>query len=238
MGLDGRFKTTVAVFQKSIAFLCHRQRPIAVAVAPQVQYWNGSGWVDVPGQVRTPAAPAASARNRITFDSVTTDQLRIVAPNRGGGVGFGVVELETWRTPQFYTLVNRNSGKCVDVDSGRLDDGADVRQWSCNRTVAQQFEVLPTSGGYSVIRSVNSGKVLDVDGVSTADGANVWQWTYLNGNNQHWRLEATGDGWYRIVAQHSGKALDVAGCGTADGTDIRQWTSLDNSCQQFKLQPV
>jgi hypothetical protein len=154
------------------------------------------------------------------------------------GVGFGIVELETLRQPQFYTLVNRNSGKCVDVDSGRLDDGAHVRQWSCNGTVAQQFEVVPTSGGYSVIRSVNSGKVLDVDGVSTADGANVWQWTYLNGNNQHWRLEATGDGWYRIVAQHSGKALDVAGCGTADGTDIRQWTSLDNWCQHFKLQPV
>lgn len=42
----------------------------------QVQYWNGSGWADVAGQVKTPATPRANY-NLAQFTPVNTQRLRV-----------------------------------------------------------------------------------------------------------------------------------------------------------------
>jgi len=60
-----------------------------------VQYLSGTSWTSVPGQVKTPAAPAANAPNEVTFPSVMTSQFRVVfTPQAGKYVG--VTELESW----------------------------------------------------------------------------------------------------------------------------------------------
>jgi hypothetical protein len=60
-----------------------------------VQYLSGSTWTSIPGQVKTPSAPAANGTNEVTFPSVTTSQIRIVfTPQSGKYVG--VTELESW----------------------------------------------------------------------------------------------------------------------------------------------
>jgi hypothetical protein len=52
-----------------------------------MQYYNGSSWVDVPGQVHSPQAPAPNY-NEITFAPVVTQQVRIlVTPATGFAVG-------------------------------------------------------------------------------------------------------------------------------------------------------
>jgi hypothetical protein len=66
--------------------------------APQsldVQYLSGTTWTSVPGQVETPATPAANVPNEVTFPTLTTSQLRVVfTPQPGKFVG--VTELESW----------------------------------------------------------------------------------------------------------------------------------------------
>lgn len=65
------------------------------AAAYRVQYWDGSGWQDVPDQTRTPRNPAGNGLNRITFAPITTTQLRLLFTNPAGAY-VGVSELESW----------------------------------------------------------------------------------------------------------------------------------------------
>ena len=45
-----------------------------------------------------------------------------------------------------YHLVNRNSGKCLDVPGASTNDGLQLQQYTCNGTAAQSFRVNPVDG--------------------------------------------------------------------------------------------
>jgi GH43 family beta-xylosidase len=141
-------------------------------------------------------------------------------------------------TPTAYTIVNRNSGKCLDLADGSSADGANVRLWTCNGSTAQRWRFEDQADDTSRIVNVASGKVLDVANCGSADGTDIRQWTWLNNTCQRFRAVITAGGFVRLQNQATGKVADVAGCGTADGTDVRQWTWLNNTCQQWSLNPV
>ncbi|MET8853874.1 RICIN domain-containing protein [Amycolatopsis sp. NPDC004625] len=98
-----------------------------------------------------------------------------------------------------YTVVNRQTGKCLAVDAASTADGAAVVQQTCADGAAnQQFTLRKvTYGGndprdYQLVAR-HSGKCVDVSGVSTTAGAAVLQWTCKPVNqssplNQTWRL--------------------------------------------------
>jgi len=136
-----------------------------------------------------------------------------------------------------YRIINKSSGRCLDINGPSAADGASIHQWDCHTGASQQWVLEPTDSGYVRIVSQYSGKVLDVRDVSTADGAGLQQWSWSNGGNQQFRTVATSGGFHRIEARHSGKVLDVTSCGTSgNGTVIQQWTWSNNDCQQFRLE--
>ncbi|GAB2632630.1 hypothetical protein GCM10027168_74240 [Streptomyces capparidis] len=145
---------------------------------------------------------------------------------------------ETAATPAAYTLVNRNSGKCLDVAGGATADGTDIAQWTCNGRANQKWRVVDLGDDTSRLVNVATGKVVDTADCSTADGADIRQWSWLDNTCQRFRLVHTGGGHVRIVNANSGKVADVADCGTADGANVRQWAWLNNTCQQWRLQPT
>jgi hypothetical protein len=61
-----------------------------------IQYHDGSGWADVPGQSRSPAAPAANY-NRVDFPDVMTRRLRVLV-TRTGNFGVGIKELQVFHS--------------------------------------------------------------------------------------------------------------------------------------------
>ena len=146
---------------------------------------------------------------------------------------------ETAATPTAYRLVNRNSGKCLDVAGGTTADGTDVRQWTCTGAAPQHWRIEDRGDDTSRLVNVATGKVLDLADCSPADGADLRQWSWLDNTCQRFRLihSATG-GWVRLVSAATGKVADVTDCGTADGTDVRQWSWLNNACQQWQIVPV
>lgn len=163
-------------------------------------------------------------------------------PNLGTPVATGTTLAgpsgETAATSTAYTLVNRNSGKCLDVAGGNTADGTNVFQWTCNGGANQKWRVEDQGNDTSRLVNVATGKVLDTADCSTADGADLRQWSWLDNNCQKFRLIYTGGDHVRIANANSGKVADVADCGTADGTDVRQWTWLNNTCQQWRLTPT
>ncbi|MGV9580817.1 non-reducing end alpha-L-arabinofuranosidase family hydrolase [Streptomyces sp. NPDC003509] len=134
-----------------------------------------------------------------------------------------------------YVLVNRGSGKALDVYNMATDDGARITQWTRNDQTQQQWQFVDSGDGYYRIKSRHSGKVLDVHNWSTANGGSIVQWTDLLSANQQWRLADSSDGYVRFISRHSGKALEVQGASTADNANIVQYDDWGGANQQWQL---
>ncbi|WP_353566861.1 RICIN domain-containing protein [Haloferula sargassicola] len=139
-----------------------------------------------------------------------------------------------------YMIVNRNSGKSLDLISGNTGNGADINQWSfASDSANQRWFIVPTEGGNHVkIVSAVSGRCLCIAGDSTADGAKAHAWYYIAGNPAHqWDLIDAGNGWYEIRNVKSGKILEVQNWSTADNGRVQQWTDASATSQQWRLLP-
>jgi hypothetical protein len=176
-----------------------------------------------------------------TFDSESQNRLLIDGLHWLAGAGTtptptptptaGPISSTAW-----HTVVNRGSGKCVDARAAASANGTVIQQYTCNNSFAQQYQFVPTSGGYLRINNRNnSAQVLDVTNVSTADSAPIQLWSYSGGANQQWRAESEGGGYYRLVNRNSGKCLDVPGASTADSVQLIQYTCNGTAAQSFRL---
>ncbi|CAL9463866.1 Extracellular exo-alpha-L-arabinofuranosidase [Actinosynnema sp. ALI-1.44] len=138
-------------------------------------------------------------------------------------------------TTAWYVLVNRNSGKALDVYNLATNDGARITQWTRNDGNQQQWQFVDSGGGYYRLKSRLSGKVLDVYNFSTADGANIVQWSDHNGTNQQFRLADSDGGHVRLINRNSGKAVEVQGAATNDGGNVVQYSDWGGANQQWQL---
>lgn len=131
------------------------------------------------------------------------------------------------------TLAARHSGKCADVVSASMANGAEIAQYTCNGNANQEWRFEDLGNGYHRVTAVHSGKCLDVLNASTANGAKAVQWTCNGGANQQWEVRDAGSGFVRLVARHSGKCLDVPSSSLSDGTRLTQYTCNGGQNQQF-----
>jgi hypothetical protein len=91
-----------------------------------------------------------------------------------------------------FTLVNVNSGKCLEVPNQSTSQGVQLDQGTCNGSTSQQWSVNPAGNGssgtsYSLV-NVLSGLDADVFGASTSAGAAIDQWPGNGGANQTWNF--------------------------------------------------
>ncbi|MCO1597478.1 family 43 glycosylhydrolase [Micromonospora sp. RHAY321] len=135
----------------------------------------------------------------------------------------------------WYVLVNRNSGKALDLYNMATADGARISQWSRNDGNWQQWQFVDSGDGYYRLRSRHSGKVLDVSNASTANGAAIVQWADHNGSNQQFRLADSTDGYVRLINRNSNKAMEVQNASTADGGNVVQYDDFNGNHQQWQL---
>lgn len=151
------------------------------------------------------------------------------------GVGAPVAQAATVDPTAWYVLVNRGSGKVLDVSGVSTADGAQLQQWSRTDGTNQQFQFVDSGGGYYRVKARHSGKVLDVYNFSTADGANIVQWGDHNGTNQQFRLADSAGGYVRLINRNSGKAVEVQNAATADGGRVVQYADHGGANQQWQL---
>jgi hypothetical protein len=136
------------------------------------------------------------------------------------------------------SVVNRRSGKCLEVSHGSLAQGTGVLQWPCHRGQHQLWRVNNMGNGYVQLQVEHSAQCLEVNKASLADGAGVLQWPCHGGTHQQWQQINLGGGFYQFKARHSGKCLEVdqtAGSGFADGAGVLQWPCHDGFQQQWSL---
>lgn len=91
-----------------------------------------------------------------------------------------------------FAIVNRNSGRVLDVQNASGQDGATVHQWTWNQSGAQRWRLESKVAGTYLIVNVASGKCLDVEGASTSSGARITQYRCTGGENQLFRFGRAG----------------------------------------------
>ncbi|MFY2558312.1 RICIN domain-containing protein [Corallococcus terminator] len=161
-----------------------------------------SGWCQ--GESRPPPPPPPPGRSERDHDG------------RDWGHGRGETR------PQRGTFIrSKLAGLVIDIAGNNRSPGAGLiaHQAKSNRegNDNQQWELVPTRGGY-LIRSRLNGLVLDVEGANKAAGTRVVTWEAHGESHQVWKLvPGRARGTYYIQSQLNGHVLDIEGA-KADGS--------------------
>lgn len=143
-----------------------------------------------------------------------------------------------------YILVNRNSGKVMEVADAGKNEGAVIQQGSYAGKTNQQWDVTPLdsrNGGdysYYTIKAVHSGMPAEVANFSYDDGGPVQQWSDTKVPTQNWFLEYAGDNCFYVRNRWNAMCLDVADKSAAGGARLVQSALTDARHQQWRLVPV
>lgn len=113
------------------------------------------------------------------------------------------------------TLVNSQSGTCLDTAGRIFANGTTEDIYACNGTPAQVW-TLTTSGQ---LTQDGGAYCLDDNNSDNTPGARVQLWSCNGGANQQWVLQSNGS----ITGVSSGLCIDVSGEGTGDGTALVLW---------------
>jgi hypothetical protein len=143
-----------------------------------------------------------------------------------------------------YILVNRLSGKVMEVSLGNTSNGGVICQRTYSGATHQQWNVTPVDsriGGdfsYFTLKVEHTGKVPDVLNFSLDNAASIIQYDDNKNSNQQWYLEYAGDGWFYIRNRHSAKCMKVAAPYVSNGAAIQQWEKDGSVTEQWRFLPV
>ncbi|WP_432799870.1 RICIN domain-containing protein [Poriferisphaera sp. WC338] len=99
---------------------------------------------------------------------------------------------QQWRLEahgDYYTIVNRNSGKCLDVDSESLEENKRIIQWDWWGGNNQRWAIEHVDDGYYRIKAKHSGKYLTVKDVQDGAGATLVQRSWHAHESQLFRFD-------------------------------------------------
>ncbi|MGO4346983.1 RICIN domain-containing protein [Paenibacillus sp. MCAF9] len=138
-----------------------------------------------------------------------------------------------------YKLVNRTSGKILEVPGGQNTNALQLQQRADNNTTAQRW-IVTDQGSYNnyyKLRSVSStdNKVMDVRNGTKNNGEAIQLMQDLSNTAQQFRLIKLSNGYWSILNVNSNKAVEVTGSSTADGANIQQNLYRGDLNQQWQL---
>ncbi len=216
----------------------------STANGARILQWDDNGTLDHEWAVAPHQAGGYTITNR-----VTGKYLEI--PNASTTVGTTAVQwsgtdcaCQRWNFTQTalpplgtgqYVLVNKNSGKYLDIPQASTTAGTAANQWRNSACRCQLFTFQSAGNGAWNIRNVNSNLNLDIRASAGTAGAAVVQHTASGADSQKWTLVDAGEGYYRLRNVNSTLVAGVAQSSTADGAAVVQWNSVDVDDQLWKI---
>lgn len=143
-----------------------------------------------------------------------------------------------------YLIVNRNSGKVLQVPNSSAANGVQLTQSTYTNGLNQQWDVNPlpnTFGGdysYFTIKAAHSGVTVDVQGGSYDNGATIQQWNGGTNVFEQWILQYTTNGYFKIRTRWCNKVMAVNGTSTANGATILQWDDNGTLDHEWRFIPT
>jgi hypothetical protein len=143
-----------------------------------------------------------------------------------------------------YIVVNRNSGKVLEVPGASTANGTVLDQTTFTGALNQQWDINPLPdrfGGdvsYYTLRAAHDGITADDFSWSYANGNHIGQWNGGTNALEQWFFEYAGNNYFRIRSRWSGKVVGVSGASPSNGAQIIQWDSTGSLDQEWRLIPA
>ncbi|GAA2349429.1 RICIN domain-containing protein [Dactylosporangium salmoneum] len=94
-------------------------------------------------------------------------------------------------TQDTFEFVNAADNRCLDVNGGSKDNGAQILIWDCHGGPNQLWKLVRNGDGYQLV-SLNSGRCIGIDSGNPSPGAAARQWDCDNSTNQRWQFQPLG----------------------------------------------
>ncbi|MFG1685951.1 hypothetical protein ACGFNP_37705 [Nonomuraea sp. NPDC049269] len=157
-----------------------------------IQYYNGSAWVSVPSQAKSPSAPRANY-NVVQFPAISAQRVRVLATN-ASGAKTGLTEIKVFnrggtQQPPSGNLAASATPSASNTSSwesvAAVNDGIDPP--SSNDTVNPRWGCWPETGqqwvdlSWSSAKTLNKAEVYFFDDDEGIDMPASWKLQYWNG---------------------------------------------------------
>ena len=150
---------------------------------------------------------AANSNYAIDVQSQSKDAANVLLWTAGDSTSQQFV-IQSVMDGQWYTIRNVNSGRVLNVDHSRSDNGTNVLQYSTGDTSCtnELWSIIPQADGTVRIVSAATGATLEFayGDQKAANGKNVEMWESNNGKNQRWilgdRIDPIAEGAYKMTA--------------------------------------
>ncbi|MFE7843412.1 RICIN domain-containing protein, partial [Streptomyces sp. NPDC057474] len=185
----------------------------STANGARILQWDDNGTLDHEWAVSPHQAGGYTITNRVTGKLLEI-------PNASTATGTNAVQwsgtscdCQRWDFAQTalpplgtgqYVLVNKNSGRYLDIPQASTTAGTAASQWQNSACSCQLFTFQSAGGGAWTIKNVNSNLNLAIRDSSTTPGAAVVQNTPSTADSQKWTLVEAGDGYYELKNVGSG----------------------------------
>ncbi|MET7655765.1 RICIN domain-containing protein [Streptomyces sp. NPDC005486] len=216
----------------------------STADGAKILQWDDNGTLDHEWAVAPNAAGGYTLTNRVTGKALEIPNASTSADAIADQWSDTGCACRRWNLTQTalpplgtgqYVLVNKNSGKYLDIPNGSTATGTAVGQWQNSACLCQLFTFQSAGGGAWTIKNANSNLNLDIRSGSTTAGAAVVQNTPSAAGSQKWTLTDAGNGYYELKNVNSGLNAGVAQSSTTNGAAVVQWNDVNVDDQQWKI---
>ena len=136
----------------------------------------------------------------------------------------------------YYGLIDRGSGRCLDVASASTASGAVAVQWEFTHANSQQWRFVPVRQGseYYRIEARHSTQCLTV--ATAGEGTALVQRPFQGGAEQQWRLVPAGPaGSFQLENKSEARVAALAASDKFNGTPVVAQKSNGRASQQWRL---
>jgi hypothetical protein len=216
----------------------------STADGAKIVQWDDNGTLDHEWAVAPNPAGGYTLTNRVTGKYLEIPNASTAVGTQAGQWSGTSCACQRWNLAQTalpplgtgqYVLVNKNSGRYLDIPQGSTAANTAAQQWQNSACFCQLFTFQSAGGGAWTIKNVNSNLNLDIRGGSTTAGAAVVQNTPSTANSQKWTLSDAGNGYYELKNAGSGLNAGVAQSSTSNGATVVQWNDVNVDDQLWKI---
>ncbi len=136
----------------------------------------------------------------------------------------------------YYGLIDRGSGRCLDVAAAGTSAGDAAVQWEFTHANSQQWRFVPLSAGseYFRLEARHSTQCLTVD--KPGEGVPLVQRPFQGGLGQQWRLVPAGPaGTFQLENRLEGRVAALAASDKFNGTPVQAQKANGRATQQWHL---
>lgn len=138
-----------------------------------------------------------------------------------------------------YVIKNVCSGKYLDVDHAKTNNGTNVLQWQYQGGNNQEWKIVYVQGGlYKIVSCLNNNKALTVVNTTGNNGVNITISDYVGTVAQHFVLRRTSKTSYKIITNASGynSAVTVQNASCDNGANVFQWHMNGSSNEEWFIE--